>query len=238
MTTAPIKGSRPAPYDDEFDSDGLLTYRYRGTDPNHRDNVGLRQTMIHGKGLIYLHGLEPGWYQATWPVFVIEDHPSELAVKVMMADPGNFTSTLDPGTVDVAERRYYEVVTRKRLHQAEFRQRVLRAYRRSCGFCSLKHTELLDAAHIKPDGLGGSTATSNGLALCKIHHAAFDQQIVGIRPDLVLQVRQDVLDEVDGPMLRHGLQALDQQKLLVPHRPLDRPNVTALEERYESFLAR
>lgn len=31
-----------SPYDDFFTDDGFLIYRYRGNDPNHRDNVGLR----------------------------------------------------------------------------------------------------------------------------------------------------------------------------------------------------
>ena len=33
------------PYNDAFGPDGLLTYRYRGTDPNHPDNQGLRRAM-------------------------------------------------------------------------------------------------------------------------------------------------------------------------------------------------
>ncbi len=238
IATAPAKANRPAPYDDHFDDDGHLIYRYNGTDPMHPHNVGLRNAMEQAKGLVYLHGIERGWYQATWPVYITEDHPENLSVKVVMADPGTFRSDLDPSTLDRAERRYYERVTKQRLHQAEFRQRVLRAYQRSCGFCRLKHPELLDAAHIRPDSGGGSAATSNGLSLCKIHHAAFDHQIVGIRPDHVLEIRQDVLDEVDGPMLRYGLQALNQQKLILPKKPTDRPDAEAIEERYELFLSR
>lgn len=40
-----IRTSLRNPYDDSFGADGLLCYRYRGTDPHHRDNVGLRQAM-------------------------------------------------------------------------------------------------------------------------------------------------------------------------------------------------
>jgi putative restriction endonuclease len=77
---------------------------------------------------------------------------------------------------------------------------------------------------------------TNGLALCKLHHAAFDRHIVGIRPDLVVEVRQDILDEIDGPMLRHGLQELQGTKLLVlPTRRAQHPNVEALSERYDVF---
>jgi hypothetical protein len=37
ITTAP-----EGPYNDFVDNDKFLSYRYRGTDPNHRDNIGLR----------------------------------------------------------------------------------------------------------------------------------------------------------------------------------------------------
>jgi hypothetical protein len=31
---------------------------------------------------------------------------------------------------------------------------------------------------------------------------------LGIRPDLVVEVRRDVLEETDGPMLKYGLQRI------------------------------
>ena len=38
--------------------------------------------------------------------------------------------------------------------------------------CRLRHQELLDAAHITPDGdAEGEPVISNGVALCKLHHA-------------------------------------------------------------------
>jgi putative restriction endonuclease len=79
--------------------------------------------------------------------------------------------------------------------------------------------------------------TSNGLSLCKLHHTAFDVGILGIRPDLVVELRPDVLEEVDGPMLRHGLQGFEGGRLRVlPRRVEDQPNENFLAERYESFL--
>ena len=54
----------------------------------------------------------------------------------------------------------------------------------------------------------GSQIVPNGLALCKIHHAAYDSNIVGIRPDLIVEIQPKILAEVDGPMLRHGLQEM------------------------------
>lgn len=46
---------------------------------------------------------------------------------------------------------------------------------------------MLDAAHIIPDpDPDGHPEVSNGLSLCKFHHAAFDRRIIGIRPDNVI----------------------------------------------------
>ena len=76
----------------------------------------------------------------------------------------------------------------------------------------------------------------NGLSLCKIHHAAFDASILGIRPDLVVEIRKDVLEEEDGPMLTHGLQECHNQRLLVvPFSERLKPRREFLEERYELF---
>lgn len=69
----------------------------------------------------------------------------------------------------------------------------------------------------------------------KIHHAAYDTYIVGIRPDLVIEVRSDILKEIDGPMLRHGLQALAGGRLHVPASRHAKPDSSGLEERYETF---
>jgi putative restriction endonuclease len=73
------------------------------------------------------------------------------------------------------------------------------------------------------------------LALCSLHHAAFDHHILGVRPDLTVDVRADVLREEDGPMLVYGLQGFHRSRLLVPREPDARPNPLFLEERYELF---
>jgi len=53
--------------------------------------------------------------------------------------------------------------------------------------------ELPDAAHIRADSDDGAARVSNGLSLCKIHHGAFDSNIIGISPDYVAHVKASVL---------------------------------------------
>ena len=105
--------------------------------------------------------------------------------------------------------------------------------------CTLGHRELLDAAHIIPDGdPRGLPVVPNGLALCKIHHAAYDQNILGIRPDYVIEIHHRLLDELDGPMLLHGLQEHHATPLMqLPRRRADLPDRSRLEERCAKFRA-
>jgi putative restriction endonuclease len=44
----------------------------------------------------------------------------------------------------------------------------------------------------------GVPSVPNGLALCKLHDAAFDAHLIGIRPDYYIEVRRDVLEERTG----------------------------------------
>jgi putative restriction endonuclease len=57
IRTAPPDGRKPRPYEDGMGSDGFLLYKYRGTDPQHRENVGLRLAMQRQAPLIYLFGI-------------------------------------------------------------------------------------------------------------------------------------------------------------------------------------
>jgi putative restriction endonuclease len=234
IATAPPQVGKKAPYDDAWTRDGFLEYRYRGIDPRHPDNAGLAMAMQRQLPLVYFHGLTPGHYMAACPAYVIGDDPQRLTFTVA-ADAADASRADDVAEV-TARRRYSTRLVRHRLHQADFRLRVLAAYRRQCAMCRLRHTELLDAAHIMGDADPlGEPAVSNGLALCKLHHAAFDNDIVGIRPDLVIEVRRDVLDEQDGPMLLHGLQGLLGRQITVPTRQDWKPTTSLLEERYEVF---
>jgi len=236
LTITTIPGS---PYDDGFEN-GILTYRYRGTDPNHRDNVGLRETLRLRLPLVYLFRTIPGKYMATWPVYIVEDDPTSLTFSALVDDMDTVEIGAQPEVGRVAEQKrgYITATVRQRIHQRSFRDRVLLAYREQCAICRLKHRELLDASHIIPDSEDSSRPTvDNGLALCKLHHAAFDSFILSVSPDYQIEVREDILAEVDGPLLKHGLQELHGTKIILPSKKTDWPDRDALAWRYERYRA-
>jgi putative restriction endonuclease len=175
-----------------------------------------------------------GVYQAIYPVYLVEEDPAahEFAV-----DLGEYPAS-EEGEEGSLDRRYTRRLTLQRLHQVIFRPKVLRAYESRCALCRLGHGPLLDAAHILPDQhVRGDPVVPNGLAMCKIHHAAYDADIIGIRPDRIVEVREDVLTEIDGPMLRHGLQEMHGSAIYLPRLRRDQPDPSRLEERYEQFRA-
>ena len=229
------------PYEDTFDAQaGTLRYAYRGSDPRHRDNVGLRRVMVERVPLVYFHAIEPGLYVAAYPVFVVDDHPEQLRFTMQVDDISAATGLAIVGTglgEDPEPRRAYVTATfRRRLHQVAFRERVIRAYAQACALCRLHHPELLDAAHITPDSdAEGEPVVSNGVALCKLHHAAFDRFFFAIRPDYLIEVRPSILAESDGPMLVVGLQQIHGQVIHLPRSSADLPDPGRLERRYQDF---
>ncbi len=230
------------PYPDSYEErSGVLNYAYRGTDPFHRDNVGLRRAMVERVPLVYFLGVEPGLYVPAYPAFIVEDDPDGLMFTVQIDDLSTAFAPRMPGHSiaedgSEARRAYVTRTVRQRVHQVAFRERVIRAYQERCALCSLRHNELLDAAHITPDSdPEGEPVVSNGVALCKLHHAAFDRLFFAIRPDYVIEVRRSILDEHDGPMLVVGLQQIHERRILLPRRPMDRPDPARLERRYAEF---
>jgi len=222
-------------YPDKIIDDETLHYSYRGNDPMHPDNVGLRNAMLDQVPLVYFHQVLKGKYFVAWPVFIVNDEPGMLRFTVSAESHQSINDSNIVTDPEAVYRRKYQ--TRQvliRLHQQSFRERVLMAYREHCAVCNLKHRVLLDAAHIIPDSQG-DPLVSNGLSLCKIHHAAYDQNIIGINPDYNIEVRNDILEEVDGPMLKYGLQEMNGNKILVPRSKLNQPNRNSLDIRYQQF---
>ncbi|HZE88844.1 MAG TPA: HNH endonuclease [Verrucomicrobiae bacterium] len=231
------------PYRDRFER-GVLLYSYQGTNPNHWDNVGLREAMRVNAPLVYFQGILPGRYLATWPVFIVADRRDSLAFVVDIGEADTLRDELRrvvagdhvPATGDELRREYATREYQQRLHQSRFRERVLDAYRGGCAFCRLRHEALLDAAHIVADNdPGGEPVVENGLALCKLHHAAFDKFFLTLRSDYLIEVRPEILAEEDGPMLVHGLKKLHGEKLNKPRSRRFYPDPVRLDSRYARF---
>ena len=226
------------PYEDGLDpATGSILYHYRAGSPDQPDNRALRAAHELETPLIYFLGVAAGQYQPIAPVFVRED---DARGGTVVLEPGlPFQDTQGQGIVSSeAARREQFAMVRRRADQFRFRRDVLRAYRNRCAVCALRESALVEAAHITRFADVASVDTVvNGIALCAIHHLAYDRNLLGIDPGGVVHIGARLLEEVDGPMLRTGLQGFHEQSLSLPRRPRDRPDPDRLAARYELFLA-
>ena len=230
-----IMTSVKSPYGSEVVStDGLVRYSYQSRVGG--DNLKLRRAFERRDPLVYFRGIRPSVFVAYYPVYIVADDINARQFLVALDETMRFFG--DPLHMTADERQYAERTVMQRVHQPVFRARVMHAYSTTCAICSLKHADLLDAAHIIADSDAAGLATvTNGLALCKIHHAAYDRNLLGITPDYEIRIDQALLDEIDGPMLRHGLQDMHGKALILPTRIADRPSREALDLRFAEFAA-
>jgi putative restriction endonuclease len=240
-TVFPRQGGRVW-YDDQreahrqiYEGDEIVEYAFMGTDPNAPDNRWLREAMEQQIPIVYFLGTSPGRYQPIIPTFIVGWHPEHLRVQLAFgAILGASAAAVPPAA---PERRYALREVKARLHQASFRDAVLAAYGGKCAISKLPEPRLLDAAHIIVDQHEqlGQPIVSNGLPLTKIHHAAFDANLIGIDPEFRIHVSDRLLEINDGPFLELGLKSIDCTPINLPRRLEDRPDRDRLSLRFEQF---
>lgn len=101
-----------------------------------------------------------------------------LAQQILEA---NFTESIQE---ELADELGFDIRQIRKQRDPLFRQQVLRAYNYECAICgfNMRHDNTsvaLEATHIKWKQYGGPCEIPNGLALCAIHHKAFDKGSIG-----------------------------------------------------------
>ena len=222
-------------YRDEQTPEGVL-YRYQGDDPENYFNRWLRSAHLLDVPIVYFVGTRPNHYQPIYPTYVAEDDPGHLRVLLTFGKMRGPYDEREPVRIsDEIERRYVVREVKQRIHQAQFRGVVLPAYSDRCAICRLREVRLLDAAHIVGDAEElGEPVVSNGLSLCSIHHRAFDEDLVGVAPDLRVHVSPRLLEDEDGPML-DVLKTFHGTTIEAPSRQVWRPDPERLAARFERF---
>ena len=236
--TLTIVSDPDSEYDDGDHGGSLYRYSYEkrpaGQNPQGGSNSKLREAMNLQLPIVMLRKVAGGHFVPIMPVYVVKEEPEHRRFLLALDESLRFLP--DSPEQSEAQRAYADRITRQRLHQPEFRARVLRAYDERCAVCVLKKVPLLDAAHITADSADeGTPVVTNGLTLCKIHHSAYDENILGISPDYVVHINEEVLAEVDGPMLNYGLQKMDQRELWIPRRGQEQPDRERLSARFDAF---
>lgn len=239
-TTEPRSG-RVNIYEDREMAEGFFRYSLQKEGASSSGNKHLWEAMKQQAPFIYFHAVAPGRYKAIWPCYISNIHEGQKYCEVIVGESINALAERPHPVVypdlNVPARAYAVRETRVRLHQATFRINVLSAYNNRCSLSGLPIPELLEAAHITPDSAThSSTEISNGIAMTRLHHRAYDANLIGITPDLNIFVSERVMAKQDGPILT-ALKNLDGEKLVPPYSKDQSPDRDRLAQRYEEFLA-
>ena len=89
------------------------------------------------------------------------------------------------GGIDLSHDSSQFALYKRRIRDPRFGKKVLQAYRHQCAICKYRLTIGgmgfgLEAAHIKTYCHEGPNRPDNGLALCTLHHKAFDIGAIGL----------------------------------------------------------
>jgi putative restriction endonuclease len=140
-------------------------------------------------------------------------------------------TALSDSAIDAAvqnkPRAYALRLMRTALRDFRFRRDVLEAYGHQCAMCSVQ-LRLVEAAHIIPvEHPDGTDEVRNGVALCVLHHRAYDRGLIGFDEQLNIKINQTKLSVLESEGATGGLAAFTSalgKKLVVPaaanHRPL------------------
>ncbi|MFC7138491.1 HNH endonuclease [Halosimplex aquaticum] len=95
---------------------------------------------------------------------------------------------IDADAPKLTDENQQFIEQRRRVRDTAFRRDVRAAYGNRCAVCGRHRTTPdgtpeVEAAHIYPKGAGGRDVVPNGLALCKLHHWAFDSGWLSVSDD-------------------------------------------------------
>lgn len=152
--------------------------------------------------------------------------PAEAAILSKIAE--------DPDDVEDAEidadvagpRKTAIITTKKALRALDFGRRVLTAYGHACAMCNTQ-LRLIDGAHILPVAHEDSTdQTSNGVALCALHHRAYDRGLVTFDASMKVFIKQDMVAQLKADDRAGGLASFQKglrPLINIPPDKRDRP---------------
>ena len=117
-------------------------------------------------------------------------------------------------------------ISRRRQRDPRFRQAVLKAYGGACAVCGydarIVNTPMgIEAAHIQWHAYDGPDVVSNGLALCPLHHVAFDYGAIALGKDLRVLVSGALTGR--AAFVHNGLLAFQGQPIHLPGGKVNEP---------------
>lgn len=234
-TTVP-KHDAIARYDDGQLGKGVYKYAFENAANGNDRNHYLFHAYHTKSPFIYFHGVVPGVYQAIWPCFIHKINEDNRYVEVVVGSTNAiYESGVQYTVPSEIEAKYYAVEAKRRGHQAAFSRVIMSAYKEKCALTKLSVRQLLEAAHIIPDSENGPQTVNNGIAMSRIHHKAYDSNLLGIDGDYKIHIRDDERIISGGHFAEVCFSELAGKKIWLPRDESSRPSPDFLDRRFQEF---
>lgn len=199
-------------------------------------NLGSLDPALREKGIVGL-AHSSMMDKAVWEEFF--DNPEKLAYESekIIASLRNETlessATIDLSNLPTGSER--SVVVRQRVNQQFFRATVLCSYEYHCCISGIANRSLLEACHISSwqDDIKNRTNPRNGLCMNPLFHKAYDNFLLSVTPDYVVEISDEMISNVAENKFKTYLKALHGTKIFLPEKFLPDPNL--LEIHYEQY---
>lgn len=137
-------------------------------------------------------------------------------------------------TLSLTESKEFTLSKRKKRSEA-FRRKVKENYNYSCAVCgrsrfTKKGNPEVESAHIYPVEENGSNDPRNGLALCKLHHWAFENGLFSITDEFSILVYKKLKDNPKGINHYKEITSFNGKKIRLPQSKTDYPHTIFLKQ--------
>lgn len=134
-----------------------------------------------------------------------------------------------PKLTDESQRTTTNVSAVER--DAAFRIKIKEIYGNRCAFCDKQRFTVVgypevQASHIYPKEKGGADDLRNGIALCRLHHWAFDSGLMALNDDLSIIIKEDVFGKRDY----EEIYSLKDKKISLPEPTKYKPDIIFIKE--------
>lgn len=133
------------------------------------------------------------------------------------------------------EGKERERLVKQRINQEFFRKTVLASYNNRCCISGVSKSELLIACHIVgwSEDVSNRTNPQNGLCLNPFFHIAYDNYLIGISPDMIIDVSEELIQDTSDSVFRNYLSGLCGKKIMMPGKFYPQKDLLAI--RYEKY---
>lgn len=136
--------------------------------------------------------------------------------------------TPDKGVEVAVDKKKFTVTHTKYARDPKFRLIVAEQYESRCAMCDI-HLDLVEAAHIVPHAHDmGTDEPSNGIALCPLHHAAYDSGLIYFDEKYDIHLNKERVSYLEKTRQDGGIkkfESLHNARLAIPRAKLFQPDV-------------